>query len=148
MGGIELPQLGEGRFQRSPHPPERSSLLLDDFIVENVLGRAMKAKIAGHVLYIALRGSHTQHLLPRGLRLDLTDDASPPQRRAKIGTDAMGPFAPAWRAGSSKLICRRAVTQDSCQPALRKIFRFIRSQNQRHHARCPTSMRGGVSRSS
>ena len=48
MGGIELPQLGESRFQRSPHPPERSGPLLDDLIFENVGGSAMKAKIAGH----------------------------------------------------------------------------------------------------
>src|SRR6516164_6851291 len=47
MGGIELPQLGEGRFQRSPHPPERNSLLLDDLIVENVEGSAMTGEIAG-----------------------------------------------------------------------------------------------------
>ena len=38
MGGIELPQLGEGHFQRSPHPPERSGLFLEDLIVENVEG--------------------------------------------------------------------------------------------------------------
>ena len=47
MGGIELPQLGEGDFQRSPHPPERSGPLLEDLIVENVEGSAMKAKIVG-----------------------------------------------------------------------------------------------------
>jgi hypothetical protein len=56
MGGIELPQLGEGRFQRSPHSPERSGLLLDDLIVENVDGSAMKVKIAGlWVIYNAAR---------------------------------------------------------------------------------------------
>ena len=43
MGGVELPELSEGRFQRSPHPPERSRLLLHDLIVENVYGSAMKA---------------------------------------------------------------------------------------------------------
>jgi hypothetical protein len=41
MGGIKLPQLIEGGFQRSPDPPERSGLLLDDFILENVEGSAM-----------------------------------------------------------------------------------------------------------
>jgi hypothetical protein len=53
MGGIELPQLGEGSFQRSPHPPERSRLLLEDLIVENIDGSAVKAKIIGHGLRIA-----------------------------------------------------------------------------------------------
>jgi len=48
MGGIELSQLGESRFQRSPHPTERSGLLLNDLIFENVEGSAMKAKIVGH----------------------------------------------------------------------------------------------------
>ncbi len=48
MGGIELSQASEGLFQRSPHPAERRGLFLDDLIVENVDGRAMKAKIAGH----------------------------------------------------------------------------------------------------
>ena len=68
MGGIELPQLGEGRFQRSPHPPERSGLLLNDLIVENVEGSAMKAKIVGHGLCIASHGSHAQHVLGCRLR--------------------------------------------------------------------------------
>jgi hypothetical protein len=63
MGGIELPQLGEGRFQRSPHPPERSGLLLDDLILENVEGSTLEANIAGHGLCIAPHGSHAQHLL-------------------------------------------------------------------------------------
>jgi len=62
MGGIELPELGEGRFKRSPHPPERSRLLLDDLMVENVSGSAMKAKIARHGLCIAPHGSHAQFL--------------------------------------------------------------------------------------
>ena len=48
MGGIELPQLGEGLFQSSPQPSERNGLLLGDLIVENVDGSAMRAKIAGH----------------------------------------------------------------------------------------------------
>ena len=56
MGGIEPPQLGEGLFQRSPHPSERNGLLLGDLIVENVDGSAMKAKIAGHRLCIAPHG--------------------------------------------------------------------------------------------
>src|SRR5215471_5865989 len=62
MGGIELPQLREGRFQRSPHPPERSGLLLDDLIVENVEGSAVKAQIAGHGLRITPHRSHAQDL--------------------------------------------------------------------------------------
>jgi hypothetical protein len=70
MGSIELPQLGEGRFQRSPHPPERSGLLLDDLIVENVDGSAMKAKIAGHGLCIAPQGLHAQHLWACRSQLD------------------------------------------------------------------------------
>src|SRR5689334_1861012 len=76
MGAIELPQLGEGRFQRSPHPPERSGLLLKDLIFENVEGSAMTAKIAGHGLCIAPHGSHPQHLLAtRPLRpLDASAD--------------------------------------------------------------------------
>jgi hypothetical protein len=69
MGGIELPQLGKGRFQRSPHPPERSGLLLEDLILENVVGSAMIAKIAGHGLCIALHGSHAQRLLACRLRV-------------------------------------------------------------------------------
>jgi hypothetical protein len=63
MGDIELSQLGEGRFQRSPHPPKRSSLLLEDLIVENVEGSAMKVKIAGHALCIAPHGLDAQPLL-------------------------------------------------------------------------------------
>lgn len=62
MGGIELPQLGEGRFQRSPHPPERSGPLLEELILENVERSAMEAKIGGHGLRIALHGSHAQHV--------------------------------------------------------------------------------------
>ena len=50
MVGIELPEFGEGLFQRSPHSSERNGLLLCDLIVENVDGSAMKAKIAGHRL--------------------------------------------------------------------------------------------------
>jgi hypothetical protein len=61
MGGIELPQLGDGGFQRSPHPPQRSGLLLDDLILENVEGSAVKAKIAGHGLCIAPHWLHAQH---------------------------------------------------------------------------------------
>src|SRR5215472_2346033 len=68
MGGIELPELGEGRFQRSHHPPERGSLLLDDLIVENVGWSAMKAKIAGHGLCIGPLRSLAQHLLACRLR--------------------------------------------------------------------------------
>ena len=65
------PQLGEGLFQRSPHPSERNGLLLGDLIVENVDGSAMKAKIAGHRLWIAPHGSHAQRcaLLQRLLAL-------------------------------------------------------------------------------
>jgi hypothetical protein len=36
MGGIELPQLGERRFERPSDPPERGGLLLDELILENV----------------------------------------------------------------------------------------------------------------
>jgi len=67
-GPHRTPQLGDGRFQRSPHPPERSGLLLDDLIVKNVEGSAMKAKIAGHGLCIAPHGSQAQHLLACRLR--------------------------------------------------------------------------------
>ncbi len=49
MEGIELWQLREGSFQRSPHSPKRAGLLLDDLIVENVEGSAMSLKIARHV---------------------------------------------------------------------------------------------------
>ena len=33
---IELPQLGEGRFQHSPHAAKRGGLLLDEFVLENL----------------------------------------------------------------------------------------------------------------
>jgi hypothetical protein len=56
MGGIELPQLGEGLFQSSPQPSERNGLLLGDLIVENVDGSAMRAKIAGHRFIITSHG--------------------------------------------------------------------------------------------
>jgi hypothetical protein len=64
VGGIELGQPGESRFERSPHPPERSSLFLDDLIVENVDASAMKAKITGHRPCIASRGPHAQPVKP------------------------------------------------------------------------------------
>src|SRR5262245_52144155 len=71
MGGIELPQLGEGLFQRAPDPSERNSPLLGDLIVENVDGSAMKVKIARHLLCIAPHESHAQRcaLLQRVLAL-------------------------------------------------------------------------------
>jgi hypothetical protein len=62
MDSIELPQLGEGGFQRSPHPPERSGLLLDDLIGENIEGSVMKVEIAGHRSCLAAHGSHAQYL--------------------------------------------------------------------------------------
>ncbi len=60
MGGIELPQPGEGSFQRAPHPSKRCGPLLGELIVENADGSAMKAKIARHPLCIAPRRSHAQ----------------------------------------------------------------------------------------
>src|SRR6185312_5762869 len=48
MGGIELPQPGEGLFQRSPHPSQRTGLLLGDLIAESVEGSAVMAKISEH----------------------------------------------------------------------------------------------------
>ena len=60
VGGIELAEPRESLFQRSPHPSERRGLLLGDLIVENVDGRAMKAKVAGHEPCIAPEGSHAQ----------------------------------------------------------------------------------------
>src|SRR6476661_1757629 len=102
MGVIELPQPGEGLFQRSPHPSERNSLLLGDLIVENVDGSMMEAKIAGQRLCIAAHGSHPQRcallqrllavvrrlsigLQVRGCALSRTTQ-SPPEQCAVRGT--------------------------------------------------------------
>src|ERR1700756_2265097 len=60
MGRVELPQPGEGLFQRSPYPSKRNGLLLGELIVENVDGRAIKAKLAGHSPCIAPHRSHAQ----------------------------------------------------------------------------------------
>lgn len=48
MSGIELPQPGEGLFQRTSHSPKRGRLLFGELIRENVDGNTIKAKITGH----------------------------------------------------------------------------------------------------
>ena len=68
MRGIELAQPSESRFQRSPHPPKRSRLFLDDLVIENVDGSAMKTNIAGHVMRSAIAEEDFCHLMrPRAV---------------------------------------------------------------------------------
>src|SRR5215470_20374775 len=94
MHGVELSQILERRLQSAAHAPERRGLLLDDFIVQDIDGRAesMDRRHCGSILrQVRPSMNSTTSRVKRHAQKESSDDVGPPPRGAHPNEDGPSP---------------------------------------------------------